>query len=272
MMAAPNILAACLPMNPQQLIDALPTFVVSSAGSQEALAKLTLQAAAQSMPLLAQLADAVGHPSLQPVPVESFAFNESSQKAASALKQLFDFHGSDKASSHNYHHLYGAILHNPEAVSAVFEVGLGTNNEDVVSNMGRQGRPGASLRAFRDYLPKAQIFGADVDRRVLFEEERIRTFFIDQTDLAVVNALAATLDVRFDLIIDDGLHSPNANLATMLFALKKLKPGGVFVVEDVHPAHFPVWQIVSALLPPLGFKSFFSTASGGCLFVVQSFH
>lgn len=258
-------------MNPQQLIDALPTFRVSSAGSPQALADLTLQAAAQSVPLLAQLSEALGHPPLRPVPVESFVFNEASQKAASALKQLFDQHGSDKANAHNYHHLYGAILHNPEAVSAIFEVGLGTNNEDVVSNMGVHGKPGASLRAFRDYLPNAQIIGADVDRRVLFEEERIRTFFIDQTDQTVIDALAASIDLSFDLIIDDGLHSPNANLAMLTFALKKLRPGGVFVVEDVHPAHFPVWQVVSALLPPLGFKSFFATASGGCLFVIQSF-
>ncbi len=54
----------------------------------------------------------------------------------------------------------------------------------------------------------------------------------------------------FDLVIDDGLHSPNANIiATILFALKILRPPGFFVVEDIPLRSMPVWQVVAALLP-----------------------
>jgi len=256
-------------MTPEQLIRALPTFTVSSAGAVESVASLTLQSAEQSFPFLARLLPMLGHAPLEPAPVESFATSEASQAAAQALKELFDKYGSDKASGHNYHHLYGAILNNPLQVTAVFEIGLGTNNEDVVSNMGRAGRPGASLRAFRDHLPNARIYGADVDRRVLFEEERIRTFFIDQTDLRTIEALSTQIDEQFDLIIDDGLHAPNANLAAMMFGIPKLKPGGVFVVEDVHPAHLPIWQAVAALLPADRYQRFLALAAGGYLFVIQ---
>ena len=64
----------------------------------------------------------------------------------------------------------------------ILEIGLGTNNVDVVSNMGRDGIPGASLRAFRDYLINSKIYGADIDKSILFSEERIETYFVDQTN------------------------------------------------------------------------------------------
>jgi hypothetical protein len=71
----------------------------------------------------------------------------------------------------------------------LLEIGLGTNNTDVVSNMGSEGVPDASLRAFRDYLPNARIYGAGIDKRILFEESRIKTYFADQTDLAAAARL-----------------------------------------------------------------------------------
>ena len=81
------------------------------------------------------------------------------------LKVYFDFHGSDKANLHNYHYIYAQILSPYIENLKIFEIGLGTNNTDTLSNMGKYGKPGASLRAFRDSFPQALIHGADVDRR-----------------------------------------------------------------------------------------------------------
>ena len=116
--------------------------------------------------------------------------------------------------------------------------------------MGINGRPGASLRAFRDFLPRAQICGADIDRRILFSEERIETYFVDQTCQTSFDDLWLALGpCQFDLVIDDGLHSPNANVATMLFSLRCLKKGGTLIIEDISSDAIPVWQTISALLP-----------------------
>jgi cephalosporin hydroxylase len=126
---------------------------------------------------------------------------------------------------------------------------MGTNNPDVVSNMGAFGKPGASLRAFRDFLPNAKVYGADIDRRILFTEDRIETFFVDQTEPAAFVELDKSIPSDLDLIIDDGLHSPNANIYTMQFALPKIKVGGWFVIEDIALQALPVWEVVAALLP-----------------------
>jgi hypothetical protein len=225
----------------------LGLFSPNSRGTPDQLHGLTILAARDTLPLLAQLAQATGGRQPAQLAAEAFPATPAERDAAQRLKALLDAEGSDKATLHNYHHVYGAILTRIGAVGATLEVGMGTNHEDAVSHMGAAGRPGASLRAFAAFLPQARIHGADVDRRILFQEGRIRTFFVDQTDLASFDELAAL--EMFDIIIDDGLHAPNANLAVLLFALRRLKPGGWLVIEDVPHRALPLWQAVTALLP-----------------------
>ena len=105
---ATNPTTAC--WDAQQIIQKLPTFYVSSAGMPEALATLTLQTAEQSFPFLAQLSQYFGHAPLHASPIESFAHDASAHAASEQLAKLFNQYGSDKATVHNYHLLYGAIL------------------------------------------------------------------------------------------------------------------------------------------------------------------
>jgi hypothetical protein len=235
--------------NQVNLYQPLALFVPESAGDSNALLTLTLQAVGQTFPLLSHLLDVVGRTKLSPVRIEQLFTDAEGKAAADVLKLLFIKFGSDKSTGHNYHHLYGEILKNKDDISCVLEIGVGTNNLDVVSNMGTRGVPGASLRAFREYLPTAMIFGADVDKRILFQDDRIQTYFVDQTDLTSLELLGRNIPDPIDLIIDDGLHSPNANLAVLAFSLKKLKNHGWLVIEDIPERAVPLWEIVAALLP-----------------------
>ncbi len=88
----------------------------------------------------------------------------------------------------------------------------------------------------------AAIYGADVDERALFAEPSISTFHVDQTDLSSVERLGDHLPDRLDLVIDDGLHSPNANLAVLLLGLDKVHRGGWIVIEDIAPAAAAMWE------------------------------
>ena len=155
---------------------------------------------------------------------------------ATDLCRLMAHHGSDKGIGwHTYTPFYQALfLDRREAVSAVFELGLGTNNEDTPSNMGQHGKPGASLRAWRDYFPNAEIYGADVDERVLFTEDRIQTFFVDQCDPDTFATLWLGLpDVKFDFFLDDGLHTFDAANVTFENSIDRVKSGGYYIIEDV---------------------------------------
>jgi hypothetical protein len=166
------------------------------------------------------------------------------------LAALFRKHGSDKASAHDYHRIYGSLLSGRRKDRlAILEIGLGTNNIDVPSNMWPWGNPGGSLRAFRDWAPNSSVYGADVDRRILFNEERISTFWVDQTDVVSLVGLRSQIDtVGFDLIIDDGLHLPHANFNTLSTLMPLLKDDGVFVVEDIGQSFLPFWRVAQATL------------------------
>jgi len=118
-------------------------------------------------------------------------------------------------------------------IENVFELGIGSNFIDTPSNMGENGTPGASLRMWRDFFPNANIFGGDVDSRILFEEARIKTFYVDQTKSESIIELWNNIDKEFDLIIEDGLHEVDANINFLKYSFFKLKPGGFYIIEDI---------------------------------------
>ncbi len=151
-----------------------------------------------------------------------------------------------KSNKHNYHVVYASLLWR-DAPLNILEIGLGTNNPRIYSNMGGTGTPGGAERAFREWAPNANVYGADIDKDVLFTEERIQTFFVDQTKPETFKELALKLP-PLDLVIDDGLHFPLANLNTINFALPLLKPNGAVVVEDIMAHHIPIWRVAITVL------------------------
>ncbi len=205
-----------------------------------------------------------------PIKVENFVGASAQNADTEELRALFYKYGSDKSTGHNYYLLYSWLLSAKRREDlSMLEIGLGTNNIDVPSNMGLDGKPGASLRAFRDWAPRIRVFGADVDKRVLFAEERIETFYVDQTQPSVLAELAARFPpASFDMIIDDGLHNSEANLNTLLFALPLLKDNGALVIEDIGLADLPYWQIVFGLLAPK-YRGTFLDARGGYLALIM---
>jgi hypothetical protein len=166
----------------------------------------------------------------------NFPFEELFGPDVTPLCSAMNRFGSDKGSGwHNYTKLYHHLLSKKSSIiENVFELGLGTNNIDTLSSMGVRGKPGASLRAWKDYFPKAQIHGADIDKRILFEEPRIRTFYCDQTNPADISALWQSIPrVKFDLMVDDGLHEFQANKIFLQNSIQNLAEDGLFIIEDV---------------------------------------
>jgi SAM-dependent methyltransferase len=143
--------------------------------------------------------------------------------------------GSDKGWN-TYTPLYSALFngrrHQP---LRIFELGLGTNNPDLLSNMGVFGAPGASHRGWRQLFPRALVYGADIDRRVLFEEDRIKTFYCNQLESSSIRQLWSQPEFQggTDIIIEDGLHTFEANISFLDASLEQLRPGGIYIIEDI---------------------------------------
>ena len=155
------------------------------------------------------------------------------------LKILMDNYGSDKGgknNEHNFAQYYSQIFHNQkDKIENFLEIGLGTNDINMPSNMGKDGKPLASLRAWRDYFKNANIYGADIDRNILNDENRIKTFYVDQTNPDSIKDLFNQIGNKsFDIILEDGLHEFNANICFFENAINFLKTDGVYIIEDVY--------------------------------------
>ena len=230
------------------LLNKFPAYVAHGWGTYRKRSQLTVLAINQLPASMLAVTEILGHERKGVIDVQTFCNLNDFDTEAIEIRELFQLHGSDKASTHNYYLVYAGILSQRDSVKKIFEIGLGTNNIDVVSTMGRGGKPGASLRAFRDYCTNAEVWGADFDTRVLFEEERIKTVFVDQTKTDTFENISNDVGAEFDLMIDDGLHSPNANLNSLAFFLPRLKAGGWAVIEDISYDALEFWQIVSSVI------------------------
>lgn len=163
------------------------------------------------------------------------------------LNELCDKYGSDKGSlldsspyypwpPHNYTKVYASLFANIKNDSLiVFECGLGTNNPNIKSSMNVNGKPGASLRVWRDFFPNATIYGADIDRDILFSEDRIITGYMDQTNFASVAKFWEVHDVSPDIVIDDGLHEFHAGISLFENSFDRLTKDGIYIIEDMVP-------------------------------------
>jgi hypothetical protein len=164
-------------------------------------------------------------------------------------------YGSDKEEGENesFHpwqnHTYGSIYellfaHCRTSFFNVFECGIGTINAGVKSNMGIHGNPGGSLRIWRDYFPNAHIVGADIDPSVLFYEDRIQTFLLDQTcTVSIAELWMKFPNTKFDLMVDDGLHLPEAGITLLKNSIQMLQDDGVYIIEDVSFRHFKSYKL-----------------------------
>lgn len=169
--------------------------------------------------------------------LEAFISHMNPSGHASELCEIMHRHNSDKSTVHSYTQLYDFLFNNIRATAEnVLEMGIGSVDPSFAYTMGANGTVGASLRGWRDYFSKAQIFGADIAEKELFEEDRIKTFFADQLNIPTIQSMFDKTGVeKFDVIIDDGLHCFQANHTFLRVAIDHLKEGGIYVIEDIAP-------------------------------------
>ena len=159
---------------------------------------------------------------------------------ATCLATLFATHGSDK-DVNGYSALYNALfLPLKYAPVKLLEIGVGTMvlgaHSSMKGYMDDSYRPGASLRAWRDFFPNGEVHGMDVQPDCQISEERLQTHLYDSTDADGVRAwIEARPGLEFDIIVDDGSRWDVHQLATLTNLFPLVKPGGFYVIEDVVP-------------------------------------
>jgi len=101
---------------------------------------------------------------------------------------------------------------------------------------------GGSLEMWRDYFPKATIYGIDIYPKTEMDSARIKTFVADQSDRSQLSAFIDKFGGGYDIIVDDGGHSMEQQQVSIGCLFKYLKPGGYYVIEDVHTSLPQFWS------------------------------
>jgi hypothetical protein len=148
------------------------------------------------------------------------------------LAELAARHGSCKWGAHwgpTYYERYLEPLRDKRIT--ILEIGIGGHHLY---------EGGESLRMWRDYFPRAMIYGIDLYDKKIVEGERIRAFQGDQSDadfLAGVVRETGPLDV----VIDDGSHV-NQHVITAFHQLfPHLNAGGLYFIEDLQTSYWPAF-------------------------------
>jgi hypothetical protein len=154
----------------------------------------------------------------------------------SNLDMLALLNASDKNTVHRYtqHYARHFAPYRKKAVR-VLEIGIGGFEDEKGYSDPALG--GASLRMWRTYFHRGQIYGIDIFDKRAHDEGRIKTFQGSQADtefLASVVEQAGPLDI----VIDDGSHRCDHVITSFEFLFPRMSECGVYAVEDVQTSYW----------------------------------
>jgi 23S rRNA U2552 (ribose-2'-O)-methylase RlmE/FtsJ len=94
---------------------------------------------------------------------------------------------------------------------------------------------GGSLEMWRNYFgPSCKVYGVDIDPRCKsYESDSVRVLTGDQSDKSFWRRVRQEVPA-VDIVIDDGGHTAEQQIVSLEELLPHLRPGGVYVCEDVH--------------------------------------
>ena len=146
------------------------------------------------------------------------------------LRQLFHKHNCDKGLKHRYHGVYEKEFEPLREKSInILEIGI---------------FKGTSAKAFVEYFPNATIYGIDLFQRMnpeqvdILQHERVKWIKGSSLSRDIIKQIKNTWpNTKFDIVIDDGKHTPEANAITFQNISPFVKDTGIYFVEDVFPLH-----------------------------------
>ncbi|OLD65982.1 MAG: hypothetical protein AUI47_00915 [Acidobacteria bacterium 13_1_40CM_2_68_5] len=149
----------------------------------------------------------------------------------SDLVRLAAFFQTDKWGDHRYaqhYQRYFAPLRRKNL--HLLEIGVGG-----YANLGLGGN---SLRMWKAYFRKGQIFGIDIYDKRAFEEPRIKIFQGSQEDERFLRQAVKSMG-GVDIVVDDGSHMNAHVLKTFDVLFPLLNEQGIYVVEDTQTSYWP---------------------------------
>ena len=138
---------------------------------------------------------------------------------------------TDKLGDHDYIEKYVAHfspLKNKK--NTILEIGIGGYSGQLTG--------GSSLRMWKHYFKKSQIYGIDIHDKSHVEEHRITAFQGSQDDENFLKQVVDSIGV-IDIVIDDGSHINENVINSFKILFPSLSENGMYVIEDTQTSYWP---------------------------------
>ena len=149
----------------------------------------------------------------------------------SELCKLCSISGTDKSPYNHVWHRHG--------YTGLYEL-LFSSFKNTKFNLAEIGvKYGASLKALREYFPKAQLYGFDIDKSFIDATKSLRLkstkiSFMDVSDPKDIYLNLKKFNCKFKIIIDDSSHEFEHEINIINQAVSFLESGGFLIIEDVN--------------------------------------
>jgi hypothetical protein len=150
---------------------------------------------------------------------------------AGSLTALANIHGSDKWGGHWYTPHYERHFKNLRKKKLkILEIGVGGYKDPKTG--------GASLRMWKYYFSRSQIYSIDVYDKSSIEEHRLKIFRGSQNDPGFLRNVVETMG-GLDIVIDDGSHLNEHVITSFRTLFPLLAEDGIYVIEDTQTSYWP---------------------------------
>lgn len=130
---------------------------------------------------------------------------------------------SDKLTNHGYQRVYPWFLSHFKSIEInLLEIGVADSE---------------SLKLWKNYFEKVNLYAIDI-LPLVNNDIDVKIFQVDQSNKNELVNFVNNVNVKFDVVIDDGSHVPDHQMLTLKHLWTKLKDGGVYIIEDIETSYW----------------------------------
>lgn len=114
---------------------------------------------------------------------------------------------------------YNMFADNAGGFKKVLQIGLGKIEEN-------------SLYMWRDFFPKAKVYGISDEKKYVFSGNRIKTFLSGRTDATGLKNIIDKTGNDINLVVDEGTRTTKEILASFQAVMPLLKKDVTYIIEN----------------------------------------
>lgn len=139
------------------------------------------------------------------------------------LQEIYDKYKTydgwgDKGTVHSYIDEYAKLFEQYRYNCTLLEIGLAQ---------------GHSIKMWNEYFIESKIIGVDITTDqigYLINNSKYNIIIEDATSETLLEKI---MDIKFDIIIDDGSHKIEDQIKSFTILKSKIKSGGLYIIEDI---------------------------------------